>query len=169
MLELKCTQRHIAPAYREHWQLIFEQLQWAKHLLGERDLKWRFLKKRQALNINIEFSLSLSACARARVCVRVCPRARSCACTQDPELASAPSGNEGSTGRCLLTLLGIAFILSGLIVGGACLYRYFTPKVSMSFGRVIKLNTRIWHESGDNMWAVSACAELSAKQKIDLI
>ncbi|KAI3351957.1 hypothetical protein L3Q82_020787 [Scortum barcoo] len=46
----------------------------------------------------------------------------------DPELASAPVGNEGSTGRCLLTLLGIAFILSGLIVGGACLYRYFTPK-----------------------------------------
>ncbi|TMS17247.1 Integral membrane protein 2A [Larimichthys crocea] len=46
----------------------------------------------------------------------------------DPELASAPAGNEGSTGRCLLTLLGIAFILSGLIVGGACLYRYFTPK-----------------------------------------
>ncbi|TKS72641.1 Integral membrane protein 2B [Collichthys lucidus] len=33
----------------------------------------------------------------------------------DPELASAPAGNEGSTGRCLLTLLGIAFILSGLI------------------------------------------------------
>lgn len=47
---------------------------------------------------------------------------------KDPELASAPAGNEGSTGRCLLTLLGIAFILSGLIVGGACLYRYFTPK-----------------------------------------
>ncbi|XP_029917386.1 integral membrane protein 2A-like [Myripristis murdjan] len=47
---------------------------------------------------------------------------------KDPELASAPEGSEGSTGRCLLTLLGIAFILSGLIVGGACLYRYFTPK-----------------------------------------
>lgn len=47
---------------------------------------------------------------------------------KDPELASAPAGTEGSTGRCLLTLLGIAFILSGLIVGGACLYRYFTPK-----------------------------------------
>ncbi|KAA8588528.1 hypothetical protein FQN60_009873 [Etheostoma spectabile] len=46
----------------------------------------------------------------------------------DPELAAAPAGSEGSTGRCLLTLLGIAFILSGLIVGGACLYRYFTPK-----------------------------------------
>uniref|UniRef100_A0A3Q2PKL9 Integral membrane protein 2 n=1 Tax=Fundulus heteroclitus TaxID=8078 RepID=A0A3Q2PKL9_FUNHE len=46
----------------------------------------------------------------------------------DPELASAPAATEGSTGRCLLTLLGIAFILSGLIVGGACLYRYFTPK-----------------------------------------
>lgn len=43
-------------------------------------------------------------------------------------------GNEGSTGRCLLTLLGIAFILSGLIVGGACLYRYFTPKVIVCVG-----------------------------------
>lgn len=50
-------------------------------------------------------------------------------CLQDPEVASAPGATEGSTGRCLLTLLGIAFILSGLIVGGACLYRYFTPKV----------------------------------------
>ncbi|XP_037316871.1 integral membrane protein 2A-like [Pungitius pungitius] len=47
---------------------------------------------------------------------------------KDPELAAAPVGIEGSTGRCLLTLLGVAFILSGLIVGGACLYRYFTPK-----------------------------------------
>ncbi|XP_046876831.1 integral membrane protein 2A-like [Hypomesus transpacificus] len=47
---------------------------------------------------------------------------------KDPELASASRSNEGSTGRCLLTLLGLAFILSGLIVGGACLYRYFTPK-----------------------------------------
>lgn len=37
---------------------------------------------------------------------------------------------ENSTGRCLLTLLGLAFILTGLIVGGACVYRYFTPKVS---------------------------------------
>ncbi|KAF7648362.1 hypothetical protein LDENG_00157970 [Lucifuga dentata] len=49
------------------------------------------------------------------------------AAVKDPELAS-PAGSEGSTGRCLLTLLGIAFILSGLIVGGACLYRYSTPK-----------------------------------------
>ncbi|KAM8909691.1 integral membrane protein 2A-like [Spinachia spinachia] len=47
---------------------------------------------------------------------------------KDPELATASVGIEGSTGRCLLTLLGVAFILSGLIVGGACLYRYFTPK-----------------------------------------
>ncbi|XP_020773366.1 LOW QUALITY PROTEIN: integral membrane protein 2A [Boleophthalmus pectinirostris] len=47
---------------------------------------------------------------------------------KDPELAGPPAPSEGSTGRCLLTLLGIAFILSGLIVGGACLYRYFTPK-----------------------------------------
>ncbi|XP_026213585.1 integral membrane protein 2A [Anabas testudineus] len=50
------------------------------------------------------------------------------AAEKDPELAAAPGGHDGSTGRCLLTLLGIAFILSGLIVGGACLYRYFTPK-----------------------------------------
>lgn len=49
------------------------------------------------------------------------------AAVKDPELAG-PGPSEGSTGRCLLTLLGIAFILSGLIVGGACLYRYFTPK-----------------------------------------
>lgn len=47
---------------------------------------------------------------------------------KDPEQASAPRNIQGSTGRCLLTLLGLAFILSGLIVGGACLYRYFTPK-----------------------------------------
>uniref|UniRef100_A0AAV2MLD5 Integral membrane protein 2 n=1 Tax=Knipowitschia caucasica TaxID=637954 RepID=A0AAV2MLD5_KNICA len=50
------------------------------------------------------------------------------AALKDPELAGAPVSIDGSTGRCLLTLLGIAFILSGLIVGGACLYRYFTPK-----------------------------------------
>ncbi|CAL8306466.1 unnamed protein product [Arctogadus glacialis] len=46
----------------------------------------------------------------------------------DPELAGARLGSESSTAGSLLTLLGIAFILSGLIVGGACLYRYFTPK-----------------------------------------
>ncbi|XP_062856457.1 integral membrane protein 2A-like [Trichomycterus rosablanca] len=46
---------------------------------------------------------------------------------QDPETGSVYSA-ETSTGRCLLTLLGLAFIISGLIVGGACVYRYFTPK-----------------------------------------
>ncbi|KAJ8394385.1 hypothetical protein AAFF_G00045960 [Aldrovandia affinis] len=46
---------------------------------------------------------------------------------KDPETASVYS-SENSTGRCLLTLLGLAFILTGLIVGGACVYRYFTPK-----------------------------------------
>ncbi|KAL6480069.1 hypothetical protein MHYP_G00111020 [Metynnis hypsauchen] len=46
---------------------------------------------------------------------------------KDPETGSVYS-TESSTGRCLLTLLGLAFILSGLIVGGACVYRYFTPK-----------------------------------------
>ncbi|KAL4648819.1 integral membrane protein 2A-like isoform X2 [Arapaima gigas] len=46
---------------------------------------------------------------------------------KDPETASVYT-SESSTGRCLLTLLGLAFILTGLIVGGACVYRYFTPK-----------------------------------------
>ncbi|XP_041929754.1 integral membrane protein 2A-like [Alosa sapidissima] len=46
---------------------------------------------------------------------------------KDPETASVYR-HESSTGRCLLTLLGLAFILTGLIVGGACVYRYFTPK-----------------------------------------
>ncbi|XP_069469007.1 integral membrane protein 2A [Ambystoma mexicanum] len=45
---------------------------------------------------------------------------------QDPEVATHGSNN--STGRCLLILLGIAFILAGLIVGGACIYKYFMPK-----------------------------------------
>ncbi|XP_015207214.1 integral membrane protein 2A-like [Lepisosteus oculatus] len=46
---------------------------------------------------------------------------------KDPEVATEYR-NENSTGRCLLTLLGLAFILTGLIVGGACVYRYFAPK-----------------------------------------
>ncbi|KAG9341686.1 hypothetical protein JZ751_018750 [Albula glossodonta] len=44
------------------------------------------------------------------------------------EKTASVYSNESSTGRCLLTLLGLAFILTGLIVGGACVYRYFTPK-----------------------------------------
>uniref|UniRef100_A0A4W5K0B8 Integral membrane protein 2 n=1 Tax=Hucho hucho TaxID=62062 RepID=A0A4W5K0B8_9TELE len=31
--------------------------------------------------------------------------------------------------KCVLTLLGLAFVLTGAIVGAACLYRYYTPKV----------------------------------------
>ncbi|XP_075703833.1 integral membrane protein 2A [Rhinoderma darwinii] len=46
---------------------------------------------------------------------------------QDPEVATnGPDTN--STGRCLLTLLGVAFILAGLIVGGACIYKFFVPR-----------------------------------------
>ncbi|CAH2314762.1 integral membrane 2A [Pelobates cultripes] len=45
---------------------------------------------------------------------------------KDPEVAA--HGTENSTGRCLLTLLGLAFILAGLIVGGACIYKYFMPR-----------------------------------------
>ncbi|OCT67636.1 hypothetical protein XELAEV_18038937mg [Xenopus laevis] len=44
----------------------------------------------------------------------------------DTEVAG--QGTENSTGRCLLTLLGLAFILAGLIVGGACIYKYFMPR-----------------------------------------
>ncbi|KAG2463553.1 ITM2A protein, partial [Polypterus senegalus] len=52
---------------------------------------------------------------------------------QDPETAAVYT-NENSTGRCLLTLLGLAFILTGLIVGGACVYRYFIPKHKVYHG-----------------------------------
>ncbi|XP_053328403.1 integral membrane protein 2A [Spea bombifrons] len=45
---------------------------------------------------------------------------------KDPEVAT--HGADNSTGRCLLTLLGLAFILAGLIVGGACIYKYFMPR-----------------------------------------
>lgn len=55
---------------------------------------------------------------------------------QDPETGSVYS-SESSTGRCLLTLLGLAFIISGLIVGGACVYRYFTTKVRLSADSLI--------------------------------
>uniref|UniRef100_A0A8C9LEQ5 Integral membrane protein 2 n=2 Tax=Galliformes TaxID=8976 RepID=A0A8C9LEQ5_PAVCR len=45
---------------------------------------------------------------------------------KDPEVAT--QGGENSSGRCLLTLLGLAFILAGVVVGGACIYKYFMPK-----------------------------------------
>ncbi|KAG8448379.1 hypothetical protein GDO86_015462 [Hymenochirus boettgeri] len=45
---------------------------------------------------------------------------------KDPEVST--HGTDNSTGRCLLTLLGLAFILAGLIVGGACIYKYFVPR-----------------------------------------
>ncbi|XP_062998136.1 integral membrane protein 2A [Elgaria multicarinata webbii] len=45
---------------------------------------------------------------------------------KDPEVAT--HGHEHSSGRCLLTLLGLAFILAGVVVGGACIYKYFMPR-----------------------------------------
>lgn len=42
------------------------------------------------------------------------------------ELQFATQEKEGSSGRCMLTL---SYILAGLIVGGACIYKYFVPKV----------------------------------------
>ncbi|KAM3910894.1 integral membrane protein 2A [Leptodactylus fuscus] len=46
---------------------------------------------------------------------------------KDPEVATSGPDTH-STGRCLLTLLGLAFILAGLIVGGACIYKFFMPR-----------------------------------------
>ncbi|KAJ1198662.1 hypothetical protein NDU88_002501 [Pleurodeles waltl] len=53
---------------------------------------------------------------------------------QDPEIVAHRTDN--STGRCLLTLLGLAFILAGLIVGGACIYKYFMPKQRLYHGEM---------------------------------
>ncbi|XP_015674271.1 integral membrane protein 2A [Protobothrops mucrosquamatus] len=53
---------------------------------------------------------------------------------QDPEVAT--HNREGSSGRCLLTLLGLAFILAGVVVGGACIYKYFMPKNKMFRGQM---------------------------------
>lgn len=93
--------------------------------------RWTFTSFSLSLYVFVRMCawLCVCVCIYVPVGLRVCVCVRVFVCVQDPELASAPPGNEGSTGRCLLTLLGIAFILSGLIVGGACLYRYFTPKV----------------------------------------
>ena len=44
----------------------------------------------------------------------------------------------------MLTLLGLSFILAGLIVGGACIYKYFMPKVILMkviiFGLLIAIH-----------------------------
>ncbi|KAM4696867.1 integral membrane protein 2A isoform 1-T1 [Rhinophrynus dorsalis] len=53
---------------------------------------------------------------------------------KDPEYTT--HGVQNSTGRCLLTLLGLAFILAGLIVGGACIYKYFMPRNKMFEGKI---------------------------------
>ncbi|XP_072914777.1 integral membrane protein 2A-like [Hemitrygon akajei] len=58
----------------------------------------------------------------------------------DPESAVA-SGGDNATGRCLFTLLGLAFILSGLIIGGACLYRFIVPKNKVFHGEMRYLDS----------------------------
>ncbi|XP_027957294.1 integral membrane protein 2A [Eumetopias jubatus] len=52
------------------------------------------------------------------------------------ELQVATQEKEGSSGRCMLTLLGLSFILAGLIVGGACIYKYFMPKSTIYRGEM---------------------------------
>uniref|UniRef100_H3AMD7 Integral membrane protein 2 n=1 Tax=Latimeria chalumnae TaxID=7897 RepID=H3AMD7_LATCH len=55
--------------------------------------------------------------------------------SKDPEVVTSRV-HENSTGRCLLTLLGLAFILTGLLVGGACIYKYFIPKRTTLHGEM---------------------------------
>ncbi|XP_039080235.1 integral membrane protein 2A [Hyaena hyaena] len=52
------------------------------------------------------------------------------------ELQVSTQENEGSSGRCMLTLLGLSFILAGFIVGGACIYKYFMPKNTIYHGEL---------------------------------
>lgn len=53
---------------------------------------------------------------------------------KDPEVGT--QGHEHSSGRCLLTLLGLAFILAGVVVGGACIYKYFMPRHKVFRGQM---------------------------------
>ncbi|CAI9602161.1 unnamed protein product [Staurois parvus] len=46
---------------------------------------------------------------------------------EDPEVATHVAERR-SSGQCLLMLLGLSFILAGLIVGGACIYKFFMPR-----------------------------------------
>ncbi|XP_068819291.1 integral membrane protein 2A [Capricornis sumatraensis] len=52
------------------------------------------------------------------------------------ELRVATKEKAGSSGRCMLTLLGLSFILAGLIVGGACIYKYFMLKSTIYRGEM---------------------------------
>ncbi|XP_004592863.1 integral membrane protein 2A isoform X1 [Ochotona princeps] len=52
------------------------------------------------------------------------------------ELRVATQENDDSLGRCMLMLLGISFILAGLIIGGTCLYKYFMPKNTIYRGEM---------------------------------
>ncbi|XP_075395223.1 integral membrane protein 2A isoform X2 [Tenrec ecaudatus] len=52
------------------------------------------------------------------------------------EVRVATQEKESSSGRCMLTLLGLSFILAGFIVGGACIYKYFMPKSTIYHGEM---------------------------------
>lgn len=54
---------------------------------------------------------------------------------RDVEVA-AHDVDRRSGGQCLLMLLGLAFILAGLIVGGACIYKFFVPRHKLLEGRL---------------------------------
>nr|AFM87706.1 integral membrane protein 2A [Callorhinchus milii] len=65
---------------------------------------------------------------------------------RDPEAATV-DGGANSTGRCLFTLLGLAFILSGLIIGGACPYRFIVPKNKVFHGAMRYVDSQIFTDS----------------------
>ncbi|XP_004648548.1 integral membrane protein 2A-like [Octodon degus] len=56
-------------------------------------------------------------------------------------LQAAAQRKECTSGRCMLTLLGLSFILSGLTVGGACIYKYFMPKSTIYHGEMYFLDS----------------------------
>ncbi|XP_063794485.1 integral membrane protein 2A [Pseudophryne corroboree] len=78
--------------------------------------------------VNIAFSSPFSGKAPAKDAQCLVP-------DTDPEAATRGTDST-STGRCLLTLLGLAFILAGLIVGGACIYKFFMPRHKLFEGQL---------------------------------
>ncbi|XP_077319362.1 integral membrane protein 2A [Lithobates pipiens] len=60
---------------------------------------------------------------------------------EDPEVGTHVAERR-SSGQCLLMLLGLAFILAGLIVGGACIYKFFVPRHKVLEGHLSYMDNR---------------------------
>ncbi|KAJ1058332.1 hypothetical protein K5549_020836, partial [Capra hircus] len=57
-------------------------------------------------------------------------------CMVQAQILTSKVEKAGSSGRCMLTLLSLSFILAGLIVGGACIYKYFMLKSTIYPGEM---------------------------------